>query len=489
MAAPPSGTPLDPAFGRRSVPWLSGERALVLGILGWLVVMISLWPGGLSFEDDVGYAGEAKLMLAGRVRPQPGDVGVWVRTSRGTFPKFPLLPSVLLVPLMAAGPKLAFLLGMSSAIGLCWITGRILREWGTDPVWALLVLAHPTIVILARTITADLPLSAFAVGAWWALRRHRRVMAIVLIGALLPTKATGFLLALALAGGELLRLLPALRLRERDAWMQVATIAAGLAVGAAVLVATNEISAGKPGFAYDLSFLGTPPFWFTYFPRSAPANLRTYLLLPPLLILGLGPFWRRREWGPMALVVGLGTMMCFYFFVDTGTNQLESLILAPRLVLPVVSFLMIGYAQVIARAAARLRLGERMTSPAIILGTIVIALTISVRHRRWQTPMQQALAAATQAARELGVDELGVTPEAAKAGTLFSGATRLVTQSSADTPVVLCSSRAASYRQSLDLHYSCRYPGYRPYFDVADYRVLVRMPPSAAPQQQTTVPN
>src|SRR5262245_44436429 len=53
------------------------SHALVVGILAWIVIMVALWPLATSFGDEVGYVGEARLLLSGRLKPVDGDVGVW----------------------------------------------------------------------------------------------------------------------------------------------------------------------------------------------------------------------------------------------------------------------------------------------------------------------------------------------------------------------------------------------------------------------------
>jgi hypothetical protein len=476
----PSSTPSARPHLERTIPlgW-SGQPALLAGLGAWLLVMVVYWPAGLSFGDDVGYLGEAKLMLEGRVLPRFDDVGYWVRTAHGSFPKFPIFVSLLMAPLVAITPRAVFGLGIAAAIALAWIASRILKSWGSNPAWALLLVAHPTVSILSRAAMADVPLSAFALGAWWAMRQHRRAATILLLMALSATKATGFVVGLFLAAGELLRLLPDLRARSREAWSRVGTIAAGLVAGLALIVTTNEISAGGPGFAYDLSFLKTPPFWFTNFPHTAPAQLRTFLLLPPFLILGAIPFWRRREWGPLCLIFGFGAMMCFYFFVDFGTTGLETLILAPRLVLPIVSFLLVGYADLLATLARRfVPSSERSIALALIAVTVAVTWIVDVRHHRWQLPMADALRAAIEATTELHTRQLGMTPEAAKSGVLFPGSTVFVDRDHPTTAVILCSVRSASYRLPTDSTHSCEWPGYREYRRVGDYQVLVRQAPA-----------
>jgi hypothetical protein len=52
--------------------------------------------------------------------------------------------------------------------------------------------------------------------------------------------------------------------------------------------------------------------------------------------------------------------MCFYFFVDHGRTKIETLVLAPRLLLPAVAFLLVGYAEMAAGLAARFRALRRV---------------------------------------------------------------------------------------------------------------------------------
>jgi len=311
------------------VPLWRESPALILGIAVWLAAMALYWPQGLSFEDDTGYVGEAKLLLSGRILPRPEDPGVWNRTTHGMVPQYPLLGSLLLVPLLAITPRAVFALGILAAVALCVTAARVLKLWGTAGPWALLLLAHPTVVIMARTATADLPLAAFTLGAWWALREGRRGASMILFALMFAVKPVGFILGAALVGGECLRILPGLLARDSDAQGRLVTSLLSISLGFAFIFAINEIATGRLWFSYDHRFLGTPPFWFSHFPETAPAHVRTVLLLPPLLIVGALPYWRRREVGPLCLIFGFGLMMCFYFFVDHGTTRIESMVLAP----------------------------------------------------------------------------------------------------------------------------------------------------------------
>lgn len=454
-------------------------RALAAGILAWVVIMTALWPLATSFGDEVGYVGEARLVLSGRFKPQPADVGISLRGVHAPLvPRYPLLPSLFLAPLFAITPRAVFALGIASAVVICLLGARVLRSWGDDPTWALLLLAHPTIVIIARTALADVPFCAVMLGAWWALRRDRLWTAIPLLAVLCALKSTGSLIAFAIGAGELWRRLPALRRRERDAKRALAAIVMGGALGAALVAATNYLSTGGVWFAYDVKFLGVPFFWYTHFPHTAPAQLRTVLLLPPLLFLGAIPLWRAREYGPLLVVVGFGGLMCFYFFVDSGTTWLESFVMAPRLILPIVVYLLIGYAHLLA-ALARRRLGrEGLVRAGLVAATAVIALAVSVRHQRWQRPMGQALDVAGRLAAAHGDAPLGVVLQTSKVGVLNRGPVRMVEAGAWDTPVVLCSDHSASYRErARDGVFSCEGPGYRVAYRGSDgFAVLVRGP-------------
>jgi hypothetical protein len=448
-------------------------RLLALGVFAWIAIMGALWPLAASFADEIGYLGEARLVLDGRLRPQPTDIGVWRGEPADRRAQYPLFPSLLFAPLQAVSPRAVFALGVISAVVACLIAARVLRSWDNSPAWAVIILAHPTVIIIARTATADLPLCAFMLAVWWSLRRDHFRAAVPLFAALFAIKSTGFLIGTAIAAGELLRRLPDIRRGEASGRRAVASVVAGLTLGAAVVAGANWLTTGGFWFGYDHRFLGVPPFWFSFFASTAPAQLRTVLLLPPLLIAGAVPFWRRREFGPLFVIFGFGGLMCFYFFVDTSTNWIESWVLAPRLLLPVVVFLLIGYAHLLA-SLARLAGADRWMLPLLAVGTVALALAVSLRHQEWQRPMGAAIEAAKRISAQTGVRELASLPQAAKAAIMFPGPVRYADPRATHERLVLCSVHGASYRlRHREGAYSCALPGYRVEYRAAGYEVLV----------------
>jgi hypothetical protein len=448
-------------------------RGLAVGLVTWLVAAAVWWPAVASFGDEVGYLGEARIILEGRLAPQAGDVGIWLPGAVRAAPKYPLMPSLLMAPLLAMSSKSVFVLGIAAAIVAALLAARVLRSWGLDPTWALLVVAHPTVVIIARTAMTDVPLCALALATWWAFRRDRLALTVVLCAALCALKVTGGIVAGLLLGGDLLRRLPALRRREPEAIQALVAALAGLAAGAAVVVSGNELTTGTPWFAYEHGAM--KPFSPAHFAATAPTQLLNVFVIPPLLVLGAVPYWRRRELGPLALICGFGGLMCFYFFVDSGRSRLETLVLAPRLLLPVVVFLLVGYADMLAVLTRRFA-GGSVLRMLLVTASAASAVAIGVVHARWQRPAAAALTAAERIAREVGSDELAVTPEADKAGILFRGRVQRFDRAGTPAAVVLCSDRPASYRAAgtAASTLSCELQGYRPRFRDGGFSVLVR---------------
>jgi len=448
----------------------------MIGAALWALVLVVKWPAALSFGDEVGYVGQIRVLLQGRFRASPEDPGVWFAGPQGLVSKYPYFVTLLEAPLFALSPRLLFAVGPLSALALTFIAARALRAWGQPPIWALVVLAHPTITIIARTAMTDLLLSALVVGAWWTARRDRFVWAAVLAAAATPTKVYGIVVLAGLLAGEAIRERAALRRRERAAVWRVVSLAAGTAIGLAVTVALNYAANGTAWFGYEAAHrdLTTPVFSPVHLLSTAPVHVATLLLIPPLLAAGAWRLWKRRELGPLFAAGSLTLLMGCYFFVDRGHSLAETLLLSPRLILPAVAFLLIGYADLCAAALPKVP-EARGLRLLMTLAPALIALPISIRHRAWQAQESQALAAATAAVAASGEGALGLTTTSTKAGLLFAGRT-IAIESGAHPEIVLCGSQYLSYRDpnAPGGAYDCNLPGYQTLEKRGSYSVLRR---------------
>lgn len=449
------------------------DLLLWLGMLLWVIAIAVRWPPALSIGDEVSYLAQARLVLEGHLTPLADTPGVWHVGPRGLQAIcYPFLHPILLAPFVAFNPRSAFVLNVASALGIAWVTSRALRAWGHRSVWALVVLAHPTVVLIARTVMADLALSAFAIGAWWALRNDRRVVAMVLLVMVVGSKAVGVPIAAALVAGQALGSWQAILARNREAISHLAWAVAGLMLGLIFVFCLNLGASGKLWYGYDYTFLGGPPFAAKYLAASGSKHLMTLLLMPPLLFVGALPFWKRRDWSALLVVGGFTAMMSSYFFVDVGRNRMETMILSPRLILPTVAFLLIGYADALAVVAERVSRWRLWYTSIVVVAPALIALAISVRHYGWQKKNAEGLDAAAAIAAELGVHELGLTEPAMKGGMLYPGRTASV-GSGRDLKVVLCHKRSSSYREG-ESSVPCELPQYDTRIEGDEFRVLVR---------------
>jgi hypothetical protein len=379
---------------------------------------------------------------------------------------------LIAAPLIALTPRMVFALGIASALGLACVAAGVLRLWGRSSVWALLLLAHPTVVMISRTVMVDVMLAAFTVGAWYALSRDRRVIACALLALVVAAKPTGILIAGALIAGEAARLHPTLPRLRLLAWL--VTMGLGIGAGAGLTMVLNVIATGTPKYGYAQEDLGLPLFSLGHVPHRLPWHAAGLLLCPPLLVAGMLSLWRRRAFGPLAAVIGLVAAMCSYVFVDRGRSFAETLVLAPRLILPAVAILVIGYADLIVGLIARWRRLNRWASLAVVFLPAVVCWVLASRHRAWQEGPATALASAQAAASALGERDLGLMGGAFKIGMLFPGEVVATSASASRRPaVVLCGEESASHRQPGRL-FSCDLPGYDDRPLPGGFHVLVR---------------
>ena len=449
----------------------AGRGTLAAGLALSGLALLLTWPAGVSFQDEVGYAGGARLLLEGRVRPSEATVTIWAPTRSGPVSKYPLFPSLPLVPFFfATVPLAAPAVAAVSLALLSWLASRVLGSWGVSRGWALVVAAHPSLVILARTLMPDLPLALLSLAAWWALRQDLRRGAVFLFALLILIKPTGILLALPMLAGEAWRRRGLPRGIGPFAWLLAPGV--GIALGLAAVALLNLIQTG--GLAYGYSFAPVERVLFSpaHLAVSGRALLLALLLVPPGLILGLAPWWRRREWGVVFPVSVLVALMAVYFHVDLGRGGLATLVLAPRLILPAVAFLAIGYGELLAGLARRIR-AERWIVAALVAATPLVWLTAGITHQRWQQPMAEARRAAEARLEAEGERVLGLTRGAFKAGVASSRPVLWVPRST-EPRVVLCSTEVPTYHTDVTPDLSCDLPGYHAVETIGTYSILVR---------------
>jgi hypothetical protein len=457
---------------RRSDGLLASPPTLIAGLALVVVVAAVTWPYAISFGDEMGYLGQSKLLLSGKIAPNPDSPGIFHLGPHGVWlSKYPLFVPIVLAPLSASCPRAIFAIGLVSLLALVVLAARALERWRADPALALLFAAHPTFIIISRTAMPDTWLAAAAVAAWWFDDTGRRRLGALMLALVVLIKPTGLVISTALIAG--------VALRTALDGAGIATIVrrigpavAGAVSGMVMVAALNWLHWRNLWYTYKVmnEQLGYPPFALSFVRTSGVTHLLSLLLVPPGLLIGAWGLWRRRQLGPLLVVLGLLTMMSVYFFVDTGRSRVETLVLAQRLVLPASAFLLLGYCALLSDALQRLRVAA-LVRPLLAVAAPAVAFAIGWQHRHWQLPMHEALLGAERIAAEKHATTLGSSHSALKAAIMYSGPVTLAGAGGSRPPVVLCNVMGSSYRY----HYtaSCDLPGYDVRETHDSFRVLV----------------
>jgi hypothetical protein len=432
--------------------------------------MFVLWPYAFSFGDEVGYVGEARLLLSGHLSPIGGAPGAFDRQADGTsVTRYPLFISIVFAPLVVIHPRLVFSIGIVALLGAVAVAARVLRRWGSDPTMALLFIVHPTITLMARTAMPDVPLVAASLLAWHNLDQARSKNAAWWFALLVLLKPTGIAIAVALLAGQALEAF--VRRDIRPAYKTLLLAGIGTAAGGVVVLSLNWVSWHHLSYSYDVVFknICAPKFSLHYLPTVGLGYLTSLIIVPPVLLCGALGLWRRSCYGPLFVVGGLVGMMAAYFFADWGPSRLETWVLAQRLILPASGFLLIGYADLLSSLGEYLRVAPILRWVLVGAASAVV-IAVGLRHRARQHDMHEALVFAEQVLGREGRGALGTTESAMKASMMHRGPVSMVPSLAPMPRVVLCSVMGESYRAGATA--SCDLSGYDSIAAYGTYRVL-----------------
>jgi len=316
----------------------------------------------------------------------------------------------------------------------------------------------------------DVPLAAATVIAWLALGRGGMGFKAAAFATLVLLKPTGLVVGAGLILGEFLARVTGANPQPR--WRMVrelAPAAAGAAVGLAVHLALNRAATGALQFAYAHSPMG---FTWSNLPRTGMAHLKTLAFLPPGLALGAFPLWRRREYGALLAAGFLIVTMSFFTFVDSGRTAFETLVVAPRIILPAFVLLFVGWIDLIAGGVEAIiprKIVPWTIAASLLIATIATGAVLQPRERG----RREALAAAETALRDRHGRFLGLGDAAFEAGLLAEAPVVWAAPGALAADVVLCADETESLRAAERSH-SCELPGYGMLSRVGSYRVLVR---------------
>lgn len=167
------------------------DRAILLALMAaYAALFMAFYPPSIGIEDEVGYVNQALVWTRGSVTAEGAgfaDLDGFIRVGGRHVPVRQAGRSLAVLPFLALGGfRAIFLSGLLLHLTTAAVAGAILSRLGRSPVWAALVLFHPTLAIYSRTVMADggagLGLLLAALAVTRTDRRNSGVLAGVAVG-------------------------------------------------------------------------------------------------------------------------------------------------------------------------------------------------------------------------------------------------------------------------------------------------------------------
>jgi hypothetical protein len=309
--------------------------------------------------------------------------------------RYPPGMACLLLPAAALSLEAAFVLPLAAHLAGFFIMAWLLRKAGLSPLWATLYLLHPTAALHSRVLMSNLPMSTVLLASFGLLVAGRRPAVI----------SAGLLLGM----GVLLRQPAILAFAALSLWLiwrsrrsllttdifgicrsQPALFLLGFLPGLALSLAYNWGVFGSPLSSGYAQVGALSLFSISALVKILPQYLLILLVCYPLLLFA--PYLNRGPWrAPIIMITGLYLLFYGSFgWFDAGSTFAETLVRAPRFMLPALPFFLLAYANVLSRALRSFPGLER----AVLAGVILIGLvtTACLWHRHHAAQAQQALA-------------------------------------------------------------------------------------------------
>ena len=356
-----------------------GRTALLLvaGILVYLLAFLALYPRTTAIVDENAYLTGAYLIRTGRLAYEGSAIPaphMTVESNGHLVSKYPPGTSLFLAPFTLPNWRAVFVSGLLLALAGLALVGLILKRLspGTDPVWALLYLFYPAVVLLSRTVMSDLLSATLVLASFYCLLRGRNWLVL-----------SGFILGLAClvrySNAVFLPVFLLLALRPRGSRLRSALLlAVGFLPPAALIAAYNAYAYGSP-FSFPMYLTGQ--FSPAFFPHNAWYYGTTLLLLYPLMLaapLASGKGNRLLLGLPAYAVLGL---YCFFSYTYDVPNLPARLTLGLRYLLPGLPFFMISFVLVADRLLGRLR--ANWLKYAAVACMALLSIAIQLRHDRF----------------------------------------------------------------------------------------------------------
>jgi hypothetical protein len=377
--------------GRVDVGGIFWEWAGLAALMfGFSLLFAAFYPPISGVEDETGFLNQALVWSRGAVSAQGAGYADglpdFILVNGRHVPSRHPGRSLLALPfLMAGGARATFASGLLIHLATTLVAAALFARLERSPLWAVLVLFHPTLALYSRTIMADGAAGAGLLLAALAVVSGRPIAAGLAVG-LAASMRYHSALALPLVAASFFLQSPR---RWRDT--SLCLLAGGL-VGCGLV-------------AYNLAVYGSPNEPFTarrgYFsaafviPNAAFYASALMAVWPGMLLapaLDRSPLrWLNRG----VIVLFLGPLL-FYYFHDVAEGQVQTWIVGQRLIQVALPLWVVSYSGVLddwLMRPIRERMNPRLVRLGIALGCLGLLTATGLmfaRHQHYLKGLRQA---------------------------------------------------------------------------------------------------
>lgn len=358
--------------------WLSSKMrwphcATFIAATCCIVSYLLFYPPTHGVKDEVGFINEGYVLAHGATSAEgagfdslPDFIEVggvhlgWRNPGR----------SLLIVPfLLVGGYRAIFVSGLVLHLALIFVGGGIMEEQCVNPLWIFLIAAHPTLVLYSRTVMGDTGAALFLLLAFQRLtqRNPSGVQVGLFVGlAVLMRYHSAIVIPTAA---------PLLAKEQRRQFLFSSVAVGMLAVLWDECLFGSLLPPAHPGF-FSLSFV-----WAHSLQYAA-----SLMLLWPLSLVALA-FRSPVRRAVLAFVLPFLCLFIPYYWMDSGNNWVESLVLQQRLIQPIIPILVVQYAIVLNNMVKRL--GGRQSGLVMRMTAVVGCLLVFTVNRVHQRHLQE----------------------------------------------------------------------------------------------------
>jgi hypothetical protein len=378
---------------------------LLAAIVAALLYLI-WYPPTFGIIDESTYLSTAYVYRAGTIHADVAGVASigGVESGGHTVAKFAPLWPLVLAPFTAAGWRGAFAANLLLYLAGFVLFARLVRGAGLPRWTALLYLAHPTLLVYARTLMSDVAAGVPVLAAWLLWRRGGRGAAAgagFLLGVSVLVRYTNVILVVLFviaAGVDAAR-------HAAGARRRIGPLLLGGTPPAIVLAVYDQIAfgtwwRGSAGYRDDRAGIGmSGQFGWQVLGSGLEHYVTALLVVLPLLLLGV-LLYRGRDRVMLRIVtLGFTLFFCFYYYRDRGEGFLATAVVGQRFLIPVLPLYLLAYAEVLDRAVRAARVPGRWVGAGVAAAALAVTVAVHVRHDaalRAVDARRRALYAATE---------------------------------------------------------------------------------------------